>query len=103
MLLAQLEQMNPDDPALQQRILADGGYVGQPFAQAVEELLGAEEEFLRLGVSAIADGAPLQQFIPTDEELATEQARAARLRLAMIWAFSAEPRAHIAALLEVEA
>jgi transposase len=25
-----------------QRILADGGYVGQPFAQAVEELLGAE-------------------------------------------------------------
>ena len=29
--------------------------------------------------------------------------RAARLRLAMIWAFSAEPRAHIAALLEVEA
>ena len=25
-----------------QRILADGGYVGQPFAQAVEELLGAQ-------------------------------------------------------------
>ena len=25
-----------------QSILADGGYVGQPFAQAVEELLGAE-------------------------------------------------------------
>jgi len=36
---------------------------------------------LRLGVSAIADGAPLQQFVPTDEELAAEQARAARLRL----------------------
>lgn len=25
-----------------QRILADGGYVGQPYSQAVEELLGAE-------------------------------------------------------------
>ena len=25
-----------------QRLLADGGYVGQPFAQAVKELLGAE-------------------------------------------------------------
>ncbi|MCZ8335150.1 MAG: phosphotransferase [Rhodobacteraceae bacterium] len=29
--------------------------------------------------------------------------RAARLRLAMIWAFSAEPRAHLSALLEAEA
>ncbi|MFZ9880883.1 MAG: DUF502 domain-containing protein [Phycisphaerales bacterium] len=36
---------------------------------------------LRLGVSAIAEAAPLQQFLPTDEELAAEQSRAARLRL----------------------
>ncbi len=30
-----------------QSILADGGYVGQPFAQAVEELLGAEVQIAK--------------------------------------------------------
>ena len=30
-----------------QRILADGGYVGQPFAQAVEELLGAQVQIAK--------------------------------------------------------
>ena len=30
-----------------QRILADGGYVGQPFAQAVEELLGAKVQIAK--------------------------------------------------------
>ncbi len=30
-----------------QRLLADGGYVGQPFAQAVEELLGAEVQIAK--------------------------------------------------------
>ena len=30
-----------------QRILADGGYVGQPFAHAVEELLGAEVQIAK--------------------------------------------------------
>jgi len=30
-----------------QSILADGGYVGQPFAHAVEELLGAEVQIAK--------------------------------------------------------
>lgn len=30
-----------------QRILADGGYVGRPFAQAVEEPLGAEVQIAK--------------------------------------------------------
>ncbi len=30
-----------------QSVLADGGYVGQPFAQAVEELLGAEVQIAK--------------------------------------------------------
>ena len=36
-----------DDLQTVQRVLADGGYVGQPFAQAVEELLGAEVQIAK--------------------------------------------------------
>ncbi len=36
-----------DDLQAVQSILADGGYVGQPFAQAVEELLGAEVQIAK--------------------------------------------------------
>ncbi|MFM7052743.1 MAG: DUF502 domain-containing protein [Planctomycetota bacterium] len=36
---------------------------------------------IRLGISAVADNAPLEQFVPTAEEVATEQERASKLRL----------------------
>lgn len=36
---------------------------------------------IRLSISAVADNAPLEQFLPTAEEVASEQERAAKLRL----------------------
>lgn len=44
-----LQALNRCAPGLHaaQRILADGGYVGQPFADAVKELLGAEVQIAK--------------------------------------------------------
>lgn len=48
MWLARLVQDRGANPRRAvQRILADGGYVGQPFAQAVEELLGAQVQIAK--------------------------------------------------------
>jgi transposase len=44
--LQALSRCATDLPAVQS-ILADGGYVGQPFAQAVEELLGAKVQIAK--------------------------------------------------------
>jgi transposase len=60
-----------------QSVLADGGYVGQPFAQAVEELLGAKVE--------IAKRSELHQFVVMPQRWVVERSFAWIEKCRRLW------------------